>query len=67
MDKQSFNKERYTGKNFVQQKKIQIKVKIILMIRVGNKKGNLSQINNQDLVLPIKNWTKKLSESKYLY
>lgn len=37
------------------------------MIRVGNKKGNLSQINNQDLVLSIKDQTKKISESKYLY
>lgn len=37
------------------------------MTEAENKKGDLSWINDGDFVLSIKDWTKKIGESKYLY
>lgn len=37
------------------------------MTSAGNKKGDLLQIDDGDLVLSIKNQTKRTGENKYLY
>ena len=37
------------------------------MTRARNKKGDLSWMDDEDLILSIKDWTKRTGESKYLY
>lgn len=44
-----------------------MKVGIIPMTKARNKKGNLSQIEDEDLILSIEDQSNRIGESKYLY
>lgn len=41
-----------------------MKLRVIPTTEAGHKKGDLSWIENEDLVLFIKDWTKRTGESK---
>lgn len=44
-----------------------MKLRVILMIKIENKNGDLLWIDNEDLILFIKNLIKRICKSKYLY
>ena len=61
---QSFNKKRYTGKKIVQWERSWVKLRVIPDIKAGNREGDLSWMEDEDLVFSIKKWAKKEGESK---
>ena len=61
---QSFNKRRYTARKVVQWERSWVQLRVIPNTKAGNKKGDLSWMDDEDLVLSIKDWAKKTGESK---
>ena len=61
---QSFNNGKYTEGKIVQQKRFWIKLRVIPTTKAGHKKKDLSWMEDEDLVLSIKDWAKKTGESK---
>ena len=61
---QSFNKRRYTGRKIVQWERSWVKLRVVPDTKAGNGKGDLSWMDDEDLVLSIKDWAKKEGESK---
>lgn len=61
---QSFNKKRYTGRKILKWERSWVKLRVILDTKAGNRKGGLSWMEDEDLVLSIKEWAKKDGESK---
>ena len=57
-------KRRYTARKAVQWERSWIKLRIIPNTKAGNKKRDLSWMDNEDFVLSIKDWAKKTGESK---
>ena len=62
---QSFNKRSYTGRRIVQWERSWVKDRVIPNTKEGNQKGDLSWMDDEDLVLSIKDWAKKEGESKF--
>ena len=62
---QSFNKRSYTGRRIVQRERSWVKDRVIPNTKAGNQKGDLSWMDDEDLVLSIKDWAKKEGESKF--
>ena len=62
---QSFNKRSYTGRRIIQWERSWVKDRVILNTKAGNQKGDLSWMDDEDLVLSIKDWAKKEGESKF--
>ena len=61
---QSFNKRKYTGRKVVQWERSWMKFRVIPTTEAGHKKRDLSWMEDEDLVLSIKDWTKRTGESK---
>ena len=61
---QSFNKRAYTGRKIVQWERLWVRDRIIPRTKVGEKSDNLSWMEDEDLVLSIKEWAKNSGESK---
>ena len=59
---QSFNKRSYTGRKIVQWERSWVKSRVIPNTKAGNLKGDLSWMEDEDLVLSIKEWAKKEGE-----
>ena len=62
---QSFNKRSYTGQRIVQWERSWGKDWVIPNAKAENQKGDLSWMDDEDLVLSIKDWAKKEGESKF--
>lgn len=63
---QSFNKRSYTGRKIVQWERSWVKSRVIPDTKGGNQKGDLSWMEDEDLVLSIKDWAKREGESKVI-
>lgn len=64
---QSLNRHAYTGRKIAQWERLWVKYQKIPNTKAGDNKRNLSWMKDEDLVLSIKDWTKKTSESKNFY
>lgn len=51
-------------RKIIQWERSWIKERVIPNTKAGNKKGDLSQMENKDLVFSIKDWAKKTGKSK---
>ena len=60
---QSFKKRKYTGRKFIQRERSWVKQRVILNTKAGNKKGDLLWMEDEDLVLSIKDWAQKTGVS----
>lgn len=61
---QSFNRQAYTGRKIAQWERSWVKYRKFPNTKAGGDKRNLSWMEDEDLVLSVKNWTKKTGESK---
>lgn len=61
---QSFNKKRYIRRKIVQWERSWVKLRVIPDTKAGNRKGDLSWMEDKDLVFSIKEWIKREGESK---
>ena len=61
---QSFNKRFYTGRKIVQRERSWVKIRVMPNTKAGNRKGDLSWMDDEDLILSIKDWAKQEGESK---
>lgn len=62
---QSFNKGAYTGRKIVQWERSWVEHRLIPNATTGRNKGNLSWMDDEDLVLSIKEWVKITGDSVY--
>ena len=61
---QSFNKKAYTGRKIVEWERSWVKHRVIPNTKAGNNKSGLCWMEDEDLVLSVKDWIKKTGESK---
>ena len=64
---QSFNRRAYTGRKVIQWERLWVKSRTIPGTKAGLNKHTLSWMEDEDLVLSIKEWSKKAGESKVNY
>ncbi len=63
----SFNRRAYTGQKIKHLERSWVKSRVIPSIKAGSNKHNLSWMEDEDLVLSVKEWSKKAGESKVNY
>ncbi len=61
---QSFNGRAYTGRKIIHLERSFVKSRVIPSTKAGFNKHNLSWMEDEDLVLSVKEWSKKARESK---
>ena len=64
---QSFNRRAYTGQKIKHLERSWVKSCVIPSIKAGSNKHNLSWMEDEDLVLSVKKWSKKAGENKVNY
>ncbi len=64
---QSLNRRAYTGQKIIHLERSWVKYRVIPSTKAGSNKHNLSWMEDEDLVLSIKEWSKKAGESKVNY
>ena len=64
---QSFNRRAYTGQKTIDLERSWVKSCVILSTKTRSNKQNLSWRENEDLLLSVKEWSKKAAESKVNY
>ena len=64
---QSFNRRAYTGRKIIHWERSWVKSRVIPGTKAGSNKHNLSWMEDEDLVLSVKEWSRKAGESKINY